>query len=314
MEHSNDNNARDRVPGIWLVLVCVFVISACQTVPSTLPEDLKVRVLVSGESASEKPIIRALKSQFGQRMKTHRVGKYRKTNRRLVRALSKDKNIPVVTVGNRATMLAAGIKSKPVYVSQAYDPKLIKKMGAQFRGVSIVPDARSVFWILRSLDKTTKIIGIITRPGMKQTIDYIKKSAKADNLKIIHREARSDRGFLYSVDRISSQVDAYWLFPDDRILSSVAIKTFMMKTVKQGKQVIAFTPALLKLGALVSVEPDESAIAGMVNRMIILDHYRANKENTNLQYVKKMRIRISKLNAERLGISIPVNLQRFQYE
>ena len=103
-------------------------------------------------------------------------------------------------------------------------------------------------------------------------------------------------------------------FPDDRILSSVSIKTFMMNAVKQGKQVIAFTPALLKLGALISVEPDESAIAELINQMIILDHYRANNKNAGIQYVRKTRIHISKLSADRLGIHIPANLQRFKYE
>lgn len=314
MEHSNSNKSQDWVPGIWLVLTIVIAISGCQTVPTALPENLKVQVLVSGESVSEKPIIRALKNQLGQRMKIYRAGKYRKTNRRIIRALSKEIDVPVVTVGNRAANLASRINNKPVYFSRTYDPDLIKKMGVRFRGVSIIPDASSVFWVVRSLDRTAKRIGIITRPGLDQTISHVKKSAEVDGLTVIHREVRSDRGFLYAAEQISTKVDVYWLFPDDRILSSAAIKTFMMKTVKQGKQVIAFTPALLKLGALISVEPDENAIAGMVNQMIILDHYRANRKNAKLQHVKKMRINISKLSADRLGITVPAKLQRFQYE
>lgn len=314
MEQSNGKSLGAWTHGIWLVLLAAGALTACHSLPTTLPEDLKVRVLVSGESASEKPIIRALKDQFGPRMKTYRAGRYRKTNHRIIRALSKDKNVPVVTVGNRAAKLAVRIKDKPVYISQAYDPGLIRKMGERFRGVSIIPDSRSVFWVLRSLDRSARRIGIITGPGMDQTIAVIKKAAMAEGLEIVHRQVRTDRGFLYEAETISNNIDVYWLFPDDRILSSVAIKTFMMNAVKQGKQVIAFTPALLKLGALISVEPDESAIAELINQMIILDHYRANNKNAGIQYVRKTRIHISKLSADRLGIQIPVNLQRFKYE
>ena len=62
------------------------------------------------------------------------------------------------------------------------------------------------------------------------------------------------------------------------------------------------------------LRPTERAIASMVNNMMVQDHYKANKNGAELHYVKKMRIRISKLSADRLGIKIPSKLQRFKYE
>lgn len=302
-------------PATGLILIASIGVSSCQTrLPDQLPPEAKVTVLFSDQSKAEKQLLTRLKKRLGKRMKKYHARGYRRQDNRLIRQYAKVGSGQIVAIGRRAALLAKKIKNKSVIYSRVYNVSSVGLTGERFSGVSVVPDPESVLWTVRSLNPSIKSLGVVTGPGLDQIIARIKYAAANKKIRLIHRVVKTDKEFLYVANQISKDVDAYWLLPDERILSGVAIETFMSRTVKQGKQVIVFTVNLLKLGALVSVEPNQDAVADLLHNMVLSDYYRKKESERGMQYVKKMKISISQLSANRLGVLIPKSLQRYRYE
>ena len=60
------------------------------------------------------------------------------------------------------------------------------------------------------------------------------------------------------------EIDGYWLFPDNRILSAASLRELFRYAATHGVEVAVFNDALLKLGASISSEPSPRDIAAQV--------------------------------------------------
>jgi ABC-type uncharacterized transport system substrate-binding protein len=314
MEQVGQQNKQKSGPVRWL-LVVIALVSGCQTSPpADLPKEARVKVLVSGPSASDRRVVGALKRQFKNRLTIHELERNRRTDRRVLATLARNKQDIVITIGSGAAQLAHRFVDRPVYIAQTYHlPPGFHRHKNQ-RVVSVIPAPASVLSQFHLLDKRTKRLGVITGSGSQALVAELRRAAAGRGLQLVSREAKTDREFLYEAQRLSSQVDAYWLLPDERILSATAIRQFMRIAVKRGKPVIAFNPNLLKLGALLSVESNEGQVARKIKQLVIADHYGLQGKTTRVNYVRGIKIHISKLAADRLNLAIPASMRRYQYE
>jgi len=300
--------------GIQYILP-LLLLASCQFQPALeLPPEARVAVLATGYSQHEKHLQEAMKNALGDRGEMLRIQNAGDSEREVSSRLSSDKYSAVVVLDSGAVPLSRKLENKRIYFGQSFDYRLADQMGKRFRGVSIVPDAKPVFQILRSLDNRPKTIGIIAGPNLKPMIQLIEQQARKFDYRIVFRQVNNDREFLYQAKRAVKDVDFYWLLPDSRVLSGSAIKQFMRWTVKESKPVISFTPSLLKLGALMSVVVTDNSVAENIRHLLATDLRGGGRNRPEMRYVKDISVRISRLSAERLGIVIPADLKRYQYD
>jgi len=278
-----------------------------------LPGKAQVSVLTSSDSPGEKKLARALKAELGTRMTSY-AAQNGVAKKKFRQALSQNAETLVVSIGPEASRFAASSKAKNLVFCRVLDSQSAGLSGLSAQGVSVIPEPRQVIRTWKSLSPKSSTLGIITGPGLQQTMQDIARAAKSSNVKLVHRVAKSDKQFFYLAAKMASEVDAYWLLPDSRILSAVTIRRFMENSVKQGKQVIVYTPTLIKLGALMSAEPETVATAKTLNQVLISTYNGENSSPPRIHYVPGTNIQISSFAANRFGLRIPGSLKRYQYD
>jgi ABC-type uncharacterized transport system substrate-binding protein len=314
MQPVHGRTRRIRALRVWQILP-LLLLASCQTRgPVELPAKTKVAVLVASNSPHVRRLQNAVEKSLGENGRTVHAARNRSTTRRLARKLSQSSYSAVVALDTGAINLARKIRNKPIYFGQCFDYRLATDLGKRFRGVSIVPSAGSVFEILHTLDTSPRTIGIVGGDHLEPMIKAIEQEAKKYRYKVVFRRAANDREFLFQAKQIAKVTDIYWLLPDSRILSGSAIKHFMRWTVRDGKPVISFTPTLLKLGALMSVEVKEDAVANEIKQLLVTDFHGRGKSAPVMKYVSTMNVRISRLSAARMGIVVPASLKRYQHD
>ena len=314
MQRVQGRTKRIRMPGIWHILP-LLLLASCQMQPSReLPPETRVAVLATGYSQHEKHLQEAVKNSLGDRGEVLHIQNADGPMREVSSRLSRNRYSAVVVLDSGAVPVTRNLRDKRIYFGQSFDYRLAEKMGERFRGVNIVPDAEPVFRILRSLDNRPKTIGIIAGPDLQPMLKLIEQRARKLGYQIVFRQVRNDREFLYQAKRVAKDVDIYWLLPDNRVLSGIVIKQFMRWAVKESKPVVSFTPSLLKLGALLSVNVDNDSVADNIRQLLATDLQGKGKNRPEMRYVKDITVHISRLSAERLGIAIPEDLKRYQYD
>jgi hypothetical protein len=105
-----------------------------------------------------------------------------------------------------------------------------------------------------------------------------------------------------------------WLVPDNRILSVEVIRDMMAFGMRQGKQLAVFNHELLGLGGLVSTESGYSDIAEQVLERVRQAQQHAGVPGEPVIPLSKANIRINKIMAGRLNLSIPPALRGMAHE
>ena len=78
------------------------------------------------------------------------------------------------------------------------------------------------------------------------------------------REASSDRETLYLFNRLVGEIDGFWLFPDNRILSAPVLKEMLSYASRHQVQISVFNESLLEMGATLSSSTVNENIAKTV--------------------------------------------------
>lgn len=300
----------------WGTAIVVLLLSACQSAPPReLPAEARVSILTSSDASGERKLVQALKSELGSRATVFST-QHRAARRNFSRYLQGNTDALVISIGPEASKFASTVNARNQVFCRVLDYQApgLNTPRSRIKGVSVIPDPDRILRTWKSLSPKSTTLGVITGPGLQQTVTDIERAARAHNVKLVHRVARSDKEFFFLASKMAREVDGYWLLPDPRVLSAVTIRRFMENSVKQGKQVIAYTPTLLKIGALMSAEPDNLATAKLLKQMVADSYYRKNDIADGIRYVSVASIHINTLGAERFGLAIPESLKRYRYD
>ena len=101
-------------------------------------------------------------------------------------------------------------------------------------------------------------------------------------------------------------MDALWLPPDPMLLSEATRRFLLEETLKAGKPVLSFSPALVSEGALVSNGPDVASI-GEQAAELILRILGGDRTARGSLLVPKAELVINKKVADKLKIEIPAD-------
>lgn len=174
----------------------------------------------------------------------------------------------VVAIGLRAAISATSMSNTPVVFCQVFNIEQNNLLTGNSRGIAALPplDLQIAAW--KKIDPALKSIGAIIGEGHEDLIAEAKLAAAKHGIDLHVRTAKSDRETLYLFNRLVGEIDGFWLFPDNRILSTPVLKELMNYAVRHRVRVAVFNDSLLAMGATLSSTTLESDIADTVIQVL----------------------------------------------
>jgi len=170
----------------------------------------------------------------------------------------------VIAIGLRAATVANAYSQVPVVFCQVFNISEIDLRSENLKGVASLPPLAMQVEAWQDLNPALKHVGAILGDGHEELLAEASQAAEAAGLTLHHRIARSDRETLYMFNRLTPDIDGFWLFPDNRILSPSVLRQMLAYASRHRVQVAVFNPALLDFGAALSATSVDSDIAETV--------------------------------------------------
>jgi ABC-type uncharacterized transport system substrate-binding protein len=170
----------------------------------------------------------------------------------------------VIAIGLHAATVASAYSQVPVVFCQVFNVSEIDSRLENLKGVATLPPLAMQLAAWQDLNPGLSRVGAIVGSGHEELIEEASRAAETAGLTMHYRISRSDRETLYMFNRLTPDIDGFWLFPDNRVLSPSVLRQIFSYASRHRVQVAVFNPALLDFGAALSATSIESDIAETV--------------------------------------------------
>ncbi|MFQ5547541.1 MAG: ABC transporter substrate binding protein [Woeseia sp.] len=175
----------------------------------------------------------------------------------------------VVAIGLRAAAAAKSRLRVPVVFCQVFNVADNNLISNRVKGVAALPPLDLQVRAWKELNPDIGNIGAIVGEGHDLLIAEAAEATEAAGIELRYRVAKSDRETLYIFNRLAGDIDGFWLFPDNRILSPPVLRQIFKDASRHGVQVAVFNNSLLNLGAAISATSDASDIASTIVSVLV---------------------------------------------
>ena len=174
----------------------------------------------------------------------------------------------VVAIGLRAALSSVAMSKKPVVFSQVFNYQDHGLLTENSRGVAAIAplDAQIAAW--KQADPTISRIGAIIGEGHDDLITEAERAAEKHGMDLRVHVTHSDQETLYFFKRMIRDIDGFWLFPDNRVLSSRALQQIMDGAQRQQVPVLVNNESMLQIGASISVSSVASDVADTIAAIV----------------------------------------------
>ncbi len=181
----------------------------------------------------------------------------------------------VVAIGLRAARSSVALAQVPVVFSQVFNYQDYGLVTDNSRGVSALAplDAHLDAW--KRLDPALARVGVIIGAGHDALLTEAEIAAQKHGVELQVREAASDQETLYHFKRMIHEIDGFWLFPDNRILSPRVLTEILQQANRRRVPVAVSHDGMLQMGAAISVSTVASDIAATIVK--VLERIRAGE-------------------------------------
>lgn len=225
------------------------------------------------------------------------------TPRELFADIEKADTQIVFAIGLRAATVAKAYAKVPVVFCQVFNVVDNDLISARVKGVAALPPLALQIGAWKEVNPGLEKIGAILGTGHDSLVLEATRAAETAGLILHHRVAKSDRETLYLFNRLAPNIDGFWLFPDNRILSPTVLRQMLDYASRHDVQVAVFNPNLLELGATLSatsVESDVAATVVAVARRVIQGRGDSVPDVTPL---KRINVKTNRTVAKRLELA-----------
>ena len=203
-------------------------------------------------------------SELGRYFEGHTVYDLSDTSRppvAVLRSINDSNFRAVVAIGLRAAQSSVAMSAMPVVFSQVFNHQDHDLLNDKSRGVAALAplDAQLTAW--KKIDPGMKRIGLIIGEGHDDLIDEAEVAAARHDIELRVKIAHSDQETLYFFRRMIRDIEGFWLFPDNRILSARALKQMLDDANRQQVPVAVPNESMLAMGAAISISTVASDIA-----------------------------------------------------
>lgn len=268
-------------------------------------------MLLSDDKPSIMGVAKAISAAYSEKVEIHNMGGSRQQENEIVHAVNNSSVRHVVAVGLQAAQLARQrLQSKQVVFCQVLNFEEFDLITPSMKGVSGIPSLAAQFAAWKLLDPGLRRIGVITGKQARYMVHEADAAARRNGLELVHVQVPSDRAVPLAVQELyEKKIQGLWLAPDSSILSHRAILDLMSYSVKNNLQVLAFSPALLKEGAVLSATPDFAEIARLVLERLKKSSDSSTLAGDAITSLVTARIIINANAASRFGLTIPAKLR-----
>ena len=174
----------------------------------------------------------------------------------------------VVAIGLRAAQSSVAMADSPVVFSQVFNHQDHGLLTANSRGIAPLAPLEAQLAAWTEVDPTLSLIGMIVGEGHDDLITEAQLAAQKHNIELRVGISDSDQETLYLFRRMEQDIDGFWLFPDNRILSSRSLQQ-ILESSRRGQVAVAVpNESLLKMGATISMATQAEDIAATIARVI----------------------------------------------
>lgn len=174
----------------------------------------------------------------------------------------------VVAIGLRAAKSSVAMAATPVIFSQVFNHQDHGLLTANSRGVAPLAPLAAQLAAWKAIDPSISRIGIIIGEGHDALITEAQLAAQKHNVELRIRIAHSDQETLYLFRRMVQDIDGFWLFPDNRILSTRSLRQ-ILDSARRGQVAVAVpNESMLDMGATISIATEAQDIAATIARII----------------------------------------------
>ena len=284
----------------------LLLLSALAWAAPALVGAAEVALLKSSDVAAWRPALDA----FRKGTSAHTVTEFdlrgdRAEGERVLGAL-KARNAILVTLGPMAAQVARQfLPEAPLIYGMVQDPTKVGLTSATISGVAFAVPLKNQLAAFRLVYPRGSRIGLMSSDD--RTVQEAQKASSVVRVNLVARSVASEKDVpaaLRSLLKGAEAVDAIWIPADPVLLGDDTRRFILAETLKEGKPVFSFSPALVAEGALVSDGPDLVSVgeqlAGLVNRMAAGD-----KTARGTVLVPRAELVVNKKIAEKLHIEIP---------
>jgi hypothetical protein len=166
----------------------------------------------------------------------------------------------VIAIGLHAAEQAMSLSTLPVVFCQVFNIDVMES-AVPIKGVSSIPPLAPQLKVWKQLRPDLSDIGAIVGEGHDELLAEAKIATAENGINLHYRIATSDRETLYMFNRMAPDIDGFWLFPDNRVLSLEVLKEMLRYANRHQVQIAVFNAGLLKMGAALSATTVDSDIA-----------------------------------------------------
>jgi len=196
----------------------------------------------------------------------------------------------------------------PLVVCMIQDPSRIGVQAApNVSGVSYAVPIKNQLAAFRLVNPRGVRVGVVyNADNVGRVVQDALKAAPVVRLALVEKAVASEREVPAALRALltgSDAVDALWLPPDPMLLGDEARRFIFAETLKAGKPVYTFSPALVSEGALVSDGPDMVStgeeVGDLVNRLL------GAEKGARIEFqIPRAELVINKKIADRLKVEI----------
>jgi len=223
-------------------------------------------VLTSGQTAYA-DVARELMQRF-EHYEIYDLGENERPPVTVLRLINDSDSGVVVAIGLRAAQSSVAMSNKPVVFSQVFNYQDHHLLTENSRGIAAVAplDAQVAAW--KEVDPTILRIGTIVGEGHDELIREARLAAERQGIELRAHVTHSDQETLYFFKRMIRDIDGFWLFPDNRVLSGRALQQIMDDARRQRVPVLVPNESMLEIGASISISSVASDIAATITKVV----------------------------------------------
>jgi len=174
----------------------------------------------------------------------------------------------VVAIGLRAARSSVAMAKMPVIFSQVFNYQDHELLTANSRGVAALAPLNAQLAAWKNIDPTIARIGAIIGEGHDDLIVEAKLAAERHGIDLRVQVTHSDQETLYFFRRMIRDIDGFWLFPDNRILSGRVLQQMLADANHQRIPVTVPSESMLQMGATISMSTVAADIAETIVNIV----------------------------------------------
>ena len=187
------------------------------------------------------------------------------------RSINDSEYAAVLAIGLNAAQSSVSMSDIPVVFSQVFNYQDYDLVNDKSRGVAALAPLAAQLKIWKKIDPTLTRVGLIIGDGHDELIAEAEIAAAELDLELDVKIASSDQETLYLFRRMVRDIEGFWMFPDNRILSARVLKQMLDEANHHQVPVVVPNEFMLSMGAAISISTVASDIAetivGIVRRI-----------------------------------------------